>query len=317
VLRVAILALVVVACSEPRDAAPGKPAKPAKPPAASPIGDVSGLSPELQRAFDPTDFTPAGKPRPGDWRAEHPEKPQTFDQYIRSQPNVPTDRRKVIYLLPLGEFAPGAPAMPALAAIVHAYFTLEVRVLPAVPIADVKARTRQHDGARQLLAPEVLAWLTKRIPDDAYAVMALTMTDLYPEDSWNFVFGMASFTERVGVQSFARHDPAFFGQAHEAGWEKLALRRATWTVVHEVAHMFGLAHCAHYQCAIAGSNNQDESDRAPLHPCPVCLHKLQWAIEFDPAAREEALAKTLGDLGIADEAAWSARRAQWIRTGSR
>jgi len=54
-----------------------------------------------------------------------------------------------------------------------------------------------------------------------------------------------------------------------------------------------------------------------LHLCPVCLHKLWWAIEFDPAAREAALAKILRELGIDDEAAWSERRARWIRDGAR
>jgi archaemetzincin len=310
--------LVLLACCGP-DAADRATPPPAKPPAIEPriaaIGDTSKLTPPLQRAFDPTGFLPAPKPGPGDWLAQHDEKPQTFDRYIRSQPNLPDERRKVIYLLPLGELAPGTAS--ALAAVVHAYFTLETRVLPAVALTEVTAKARVHDGHRQLLAPQVLGWLKQRVPDDAYALMAVTMEDLYPEESWNFVFGMASFTERVGVQSFARQDPAFFGQPREPGWEKPALRRATWTVVHEVAHMFGLSHCVHFACAIAGSNSQDESDRAPLHPCPVCLRKLQWALDFDPAAREAALAKALGELGIADEAAWSERRARWIRDGVR
>jgi archaemetzincin len=33
------------------------------------------------------------------------------------------------------------------------------------------------------------------------------MEDLYPEPSWNFVFGQASLNERVGVYSFARYGP--------------------------------------------------------------------------------------------------------------
>ncbi len=284
------------------------------------IGGTSHLSPELQRAFDPAGhFTPMGVPRAGDWLAEHPEEPQTYDDYIRSSPNLPTGTRRVIYLLPIGDFPPGTPALPALAEIVKAFFTLEVRVLPRTPVGDVKARSRIHDGTRkrQLLAPDVLKWLVGRLPEDAYALMAVTMEDLYPEPSWNFVFGMASLRERVGVQSFARQDAAFFGDPRPADWKMLLLRRATWTLVHEISHMFGLTHCVFWECVVAGSNHQAEADRRPLHPCPVCARKLHFAVDFDPARREADLAATLRKLGIADEAAWSERRAAWIRDGTR
>jgi len=161
----------------------------------------------------------------------------------------------------------------------------------------------------------VLGWLRKRLPDDAFGLVAVTMEDLYPDPSWNFVFGLASLTERVGVQSLARQDPAFFGEPRPDGWQTLARRRATWTLVHEISHMFGLTHCTYWRCVVAGSNSQEEADRSPLHACPVCLRKLHAAIKFDPAAREDALAAMFGRLGIDDEAAWSAARAAWIRSG--
>jgi archaemetzincin len=128
---------------------------------------------------------------------------------------------------------------------------------------------------------------------------------------------MASLTERVGVQSLARHDPAFLGEPRPVGWQALARRRAAWTLVHEISHMFGLTHCTYWRCVVAGSNSQEETDRSPLHACPVCLRKLHSAIKFDPAAREDELAAVFGRLGIADEAAWSAARATWIRDGLR
>jgi archaemetzincin len=286
------------------------------------IGNTSGLSPQLQRAFDPAiDFEPMPKPGEDDWLANHPEKAQSYAAWLDQDTRVPGPQRHVIYILPLGEFPATAPSLPALTKIVHAWFTLEVKVLPAVPIKDVPAKTRINpwSGKRQLLAPDVLRWLTKRLPDDAFALQAVTMEDLYPEPTWNFVFGMASLGERVGVQSFARQDPAFFGDKREAGWRNLALRRATWTMVHEISHRFGLSHCVYgdWKCVVAGSNHQTEADSRPLHPCPVCLRKLQSAIGFDPAARETELAKVLHEVGIEDEAAWSERRAKWIRDGVR
>jgi archaemetzincin len=333
VYRTVLLAALLIACRSDAERGSGQPpapplvpsdartmdASPPPPPRVAAIGNTADLSPALRRAFDPaTHFTPMERPRPGDWLAEHRETPQPFDDYIASSPNLPNGQRRVIYLLPIGDFPSGTPSMDSLAELVKAFFTLEVRLLPRVSAADVKARTRIHDVThkRQLLAPDVLKWLVRRLPEDAYALMALTMDDLYPEDSWNFVFGMAALRERVGVQSFARYDAAFFGDPRPAGWQKLLLRRSISTLVHEISHMFGLSHCVYWECVIAGSNNQAEADRRPLHPCPVCLRKLHFALDFDPAEREAALAATLKKLGLDDEAAWSEHRAAWIRDGT-
>lgn len=321
-VRLLCIVLVALACrtEEPRAKVPIVNTPPARPvpPEVAAIGETSHLSPALRRAFDPAGhFEPMGKPAPGEWLAEHPEKPQPFAAFLDANTNVPAGARRVLYLLPIGEFPKTAPPLSALSAITGAFFQLEVRMLPAVSVHDVTAKTRinGHTQKRQLLAPDVLAWLTKRLPADAFGLMAITMEDLYPEPSWNFVFGMASLRERVGVQSFARQDPAFFGEPRGDGWQQTALRRATWTLVHEIGHMFGLTHCTYWKCVQAGSNHQAEADSRPLHPCPVCLRKLHSAIEFDPAVREEQLARILRELGIADEAAWSERRAKWIREG--
>jgi len=282
------------------------------------IGQTASLAPELRRAFDYAGFEPTPEPGPDDWLAQHPEKPQSFADYLRADRNVPSPERNVIYLLPVGG-PPIDPPLAQLVQIVHAFFMLEVKTLPAVSVGKVTAKTRinEYTNKRQLLAPEVLGWLRQRLPDDAFGLVAVTTEDLYPAPSWNFVFGMASLKERVGVQSFARHDPAFFGEPRPAGWHTLARRRATWTLVHEISHMFGLTHCTYWRCVVAGSNHQDEADRSPLHACPVCLRKLHSAIRFDPAAREDALAAVFARLRIDDEAAWSAARATWIRRGVR
>lgn len=281
------------------------------------VGYTATLPRDLQRALDPAAFEPTPLPEPDDWLAQHPEKPQSFDDYLRASKPVPDARRKVIYLLPVGVFPPTAPPFAQLADIVRAFFMLEVRTLPAASVRDIGAKTRVNAGTRkrQMLARDVLAWLGKRLPEDAFGVVAVTMEDLYPDPSWNFVFGMASLNDRVGVQSLARQDPAFFGEPRPIGWERIARRRATWTLLHEISHMFGLTHCTYWRCVVAGANSQEEADRSPLHACPVCLRKLQSAIRFDPAAREDALASAFGGLGIDDEAAWSTARATWIRAG--
>ena len=317
-------ALAVLACGgdRPLDDAlfvPGwkRPRPPTAPAPVRAIGATAELPAAVQRALDPAfDYAPRPEPEPDDWLAQYPESGQTFDQYQGSTPNRPDDRRRVIYLLPIGALpADVTPPLADLADVVHAFFGLEVRVLPAAALATVAptTRTNPHTGKPQALAPDVLRWLSLQVPDDAYALMAVTMTDLYPEPSWNFVYGQATFTQRVGVQSFARYDPAFFGEARPADWRRTLVRRSAQVLVHEIAHMFGMAHCTHWHCVVAGANHQAEFDRHPLHLCPVCLRKLWWAVGFDVAAREDALAAVWARLGQADEAAWSAGRAARIR----
>src|SRR5215210_753271 len=44
--------------------------------------------------------------RAGDWLESHPEDGETFEQYLRSNPTLPTDTRKTIYIQPVGDFTP-------------------------------------------------------------------------------------------------------------------------------------------------------------------------------------------------------------------
>jgi len=39
------------------------------------------------------------------------------------------------------------------------------------------------------------------------------MIDLYPQESWNFVFGEADIKRKVGVFSFARYNPKFWDES--------------------------------------------------------------------------------------------------------
>jgi archaemetzincin len=87
----------------------------------------------------------------------------------------------------------------------------------------------------------MIDWLKERLPADAFCIVAITMEDLYPESSWNFVFGQASVTERVGVYSFARYDPALYGGARGKDYKKLILHRSMKVLTHETGHIFGLA----------------------------------------------------------------------------
>jgi len=277
------------------------------------IGDLKGLPAVLQRAFTPdkNSFDLIPEPKPGDWLAVHNETGQTFDEFKASQPNRPTAHQQIICLQPLGSFAPEhSPSDEKLREFAAAFFAMEVKVLPPIKIDGSIFVTRRNPFTNnpQILTGNVLDFLKAHIPPDAFCILAITMEDLYPEPSWNFVFGQASVRERVGVYSFARYDPAFYGEARTSGYEALLLRRSFKVLAHETGHMFGLAHCTYFNCLMNGSNHLVEADRRPLHLCPVCLRKLQWSIGFDVLKRYSALEGIYRANGFTDEADWLIRR---------
>jgi archaemetzincin len=284
------------------------------------VGDLTGLSPVRRRAFsaDAPEFEPIPKPDPHDWLSVHPESGQTFDEFKASSPNRPSEPRRVIYLQALGQFAADrSPPIAKLREFASAFFAMEVRVLQPISLDAAKFTTRRNPNTSnlQILTGDVLGFLKTRVSSNAFCVLAITMGDLYPESSWNFVFGQASLRERVGVYSFARYDPAFYGEARTPGYETLLLRRSCKVLAHETGHMFGLAHCTFFNCLMNGSNHLAESDRRPLHLCPVCLRKLQWSIGFDVLERYRALERVARADGFTDEANWLSRRIKILSGG--
>jgi archaemetzincin len=162
---------------------------------------------------------------------------------------------------------------------------------------------------RQYLTGDILTKvLPPLVPRDGLCLLGVTMEDLYPDPTWNYVFGMATLDERVGVYSLVRFYPAFWGRKETADSEQLGLRRSLQTLVHETGHMFGVAHCQKYQCVMDGCNSLAESDRRPIHLCPDCLKKFRWNIGFDVPKRYEALGKFYAAHGMAAEAEWIGKR---------
>jgi archaemetzincin len=276
------------------------------------IGRTEGLPMHLQRSLEPSagfEFMPA--PKPGDWLAEHPEEGQTFDQFVRAHPPQPDIRRATIYLQPLGELCKGKGVpVETLKEFGTAFFGMNVKILSPLPIAGSQLRTRINPFSRnrQILAPDILMLLRGRFPRDAFCLLAITMEDLYPDPSWNFVFGQASLRDRVGVFSFARYDPAFYGQGRESDYEQLLLRRSCKVLAHEIGHMFFLKHCIFFKCVMNGSNHLEESDARPLSLCPVCLRKLNYSIGFDVAERYRRLLHFYRKAGLEPELRWVAER---------
>ncbi len=258
------------------------------------LGNLHELPEAMRPLFTPDDdFHPIPRPGRNDWLTWHREPGQTFDEYRDSGANRPDAERRFIYLLPLGGFdSDTAPDLAQIRDYVAAFYQMPVRLLPAYDPHDLEFKPRRNPRSegQQWLTTEILGFLKTKLPVDAYCLLGVTMTDLYPEPSWNFVFGQASLEERVGVFSYARYDPAFWGDERGERYRDVILQRGSKVLVHETAHMFGLWHCIHFECVVNGSNHMAETDRAPQHLCPICLRKLHHATGFDPVRRYRDLA---------------------------
>lgn len=312
------LAGVGLGCGGSAHAPESTPSAAAEPPAHAKV-PLDALPPRVQRAFTATDaFPPLPTPGPGDWLDVNEEELQTPAGYLASEPNWPVPPRNVLYVQPVGPLpAERGPTLDELTRYAHAFFGLEVRVLPTLDPAALAVTQRVHHGAPQLNATDILDRMEPPLPDDAYCVIAVTWSDLYPDDTYNFVFGLARLTARVGVFSFARLHPDFFGDeaGDPAAVRRLVTRRALAVMSHEVGHMFGIQHCVSFACNMNGSNSLEESDRQPMHLCPVCLRKLHLALGFDPEQRYEALEQQYRRAGLQPEVAWVQRQRAFIADG--
>lgn len=279
------------------------------------IGPTNNLSAELQRAFDPaTHFEPVPPPEPGGWLAEHKEAGQTFEQFRKSSPKRPDARRSKLYLVSFGEFDEDwSPKLADLEACASAFFNLSVKSLPPQVLTDNRITTRERGGRRQYLSRDLLRVLAELLPDDGFALVGITMQDLYPGPQWNYVYGQASVDDSVGIYSFARYDPLFWNEKRTPDAHDELLSRSLKVMLHETCHLFGMAHCIYFHCLMNGANNLQEADEQPLHLCPVCLRKLHHSIGFNVIARDQALLREYSRLSIKSESQWLETRLKFVR----
>lgn len=269
-----------------------------------------------------------------------------------------------IYLLPLGEFdGETTPHFTDLAEYTRVFYDVPVEILPRVKldISDdnvvwedtldskdlvrnpkatrsssrttryrLASRFHSKSGQYQLQVSSVLYKLRQMIPNDSICVMALTMSELYDEETDLFVAGMAAGNQRVGVFSFSRYNPTlgfsseFWYKSHtllgakemsNSEQQRIMLQRSCKLLVHEVAHLLGVDHCIWYSCCMNGSGHLKEDFEQSMHLCPVDLRKLATLCGFDIVERYKKLMMFYSSHELSVEEEWVKKRLKYI-TGS-
>jgi archaemetzincin len=154
------------------------------------------------------------------------------------------------------------------------YFQIVTDTLPCFVSKNMSPTAfRKREETQQLNATYNLDSIIKPLkPKDAVAVIGLTTFDIYPNEDWNYVFGLARLTQGVGVWSLNRlgaNDQGFLDRT-------LLLNRTLKVAAHETGHMLGITHCIKNHCCMNGSNSLQESDKQPEWLCWECLAKLCW-----------------------------------------
>lgn len=216
-----------------------------------------------------------------------------------------------LYVQPIGALDSGSQQLVSeTAELLAVCFSAPTKVLD--PISDdliPKSARRIHGGVEQFNATYVLdEVLEPRRPKDALAVLAITATDLFPGEDWNFVFGLASLSERIGVWSLHRYgDP---------GSEEFR-RRLFKVAAHETGHMFGIEHCIAYECLMNASKSRLAVDLAPMWCCPECVQKVAFARGVDLPGYLSDLAAFAKAHNLPDEAVyWSKSHDALVRMRS-
>jgi len=249
------------------------------------------------------------EPRPQEWLAIHEEHGQTFDEFTRTATRPP-DGERTIYLQPVDSVAAlSDTCLSTLAGFVSAFFQMDVRVRPPLVLdpASLVTRAAPDAGTPQVYAGEILSRLYANKPSDAFCLLGITAHDLFPHPIVSFAFGEASAACRVGVISVARYGPPFCEDAPGLLPGEMR-KRCCRVIAHEIGHMAGIGHCVYFRCLMNGSSSLAESDRRPLHLCPIDLRKLQWLVGFDVDERHRRLQQFWREAGEVAEAAWMAGR---------
>jgi len=237
-------------------------------------------------------------PDEDDWLSSQKEDGQTFNKFLSDSYNIMSINRNIIYINPLQEM-PEQFLNNLLLYCQSFFYPMKVKLINLVSLESLKIKSRinQYSKKIQYHAGQITSKTVKYVPNNGHCLIFILLDDLYPESSWNYVFGLSSYDERVGVFSFARFSSSFENKNETIKFDNFLLYSSCSTLTHEICHTFGIEHCIYYTCLMNGCNSIEEAKKQPLYECPICLRKLQYSIGFDILERYKKMLNVTKKFG--------------------
>ncbi|CAF1306162.1 unnamed protein product [Rotaria sp. Silwood1] len=286
------------------------------------LGNDASFSNEFKRSFN-------SLPHPTsdlDWLANYKEKGQTYKRFLNQCPfvNNNSSSQKYIYLTLLdNDNRLSLLNIDRLIDYTQKFFQMEIKLLPLFTnfnwnekkktwictmkskndsIKDITLRTRYNSTSEhsQICVHNILNLLKTSLPNDARCLVAITLHDLYSDESDLFIAGLCYGNRSVAIFSFFRYDPRLeFSEEFWYDWKikkiktklmsTIILLRSCRLLTHEIGHLLGIDHCIYYACLMNGSGHLEEDFSQPLFLCPIDLRKLLQLTNFDFIERYEQL----------------------------
>lgn len=214
-------------------------------------------------------------------RSEHPLLAPTVVRVALAFAEMNDARNRIYVQHVVAGKLDATPKLALLARFVRDYTGMPVKIAAPIPIA----RLGMH-GA-QLSSQKLRAALASRLPDDAFALLAVTEADLL-SNYYTAVFGEASAGQRVGVVSVARLHLSFTVPGKRSN-PAIVLGRSLKLIAHELGHLFGLDHCTAHRCVMNYVTTLRDLDNLPRAICPVGLARMAAIAHFDAPERRREL----------------------------
>ena len=149
------------------------------------IGSLPGLPYRVKKSLEQVIplFQPIRKPKESDWLWDHEEEGQTYEAYTGQLHNVVDKTRNVIYIKPLDEDI-DENFVKELKAYCECFFhPLKISIMKKTNVlGGVDHRINEYTEKEQVNARQILKKLEKSLKPDAFCLIGISLTDLYPRD---------------------------------------------------------------------------------------------------------------------------------------
>ena len=129
-----------------------------------------------------------------DWVLSQKEYGQTFNNFLKDSYNLIDKERNIIYINPLQEMP--LEFLDNISLYCQSFFySMQIKLIKIVSLEtlNVKSRINKDTGKKQYHTGQINSNMVKYVPKDAHCLISILLDDLYPEESWNYVFGEALY----------------------------------------------------------------------------------------------------------------------------